>query len=240
MPVDLGQVLGGILAGIAEARSLGDRYSRVLAVEYDKDELMRAFPVPRAEFANIELEMRLAIDDTESKSPPPIASFVDSSASIATEAVVNALRDLGTRRKPSSLEKSIKPIITRELAARTAVAVAMPLPGKVQAFDTDSIILSIVSWLKEAKLTDLASGIQEPLKKLLEPARVAHEEGVGDLRAQGLFSGKTLQVRIAHTELADLRPDILSSVKLTINLRNYEWTQVDVKDGEPVHKLVPD
>jgi len=30
----------------------------------------------------------------------------------------------------------------------------------------------------------------------------------------------------------------VSSVKMTINLRNYEWTQTDVRDGEPVRKLV--
>jgi hypothetical protein len=85
----LAETLGGLVRDVALARAQADSFSKVLSDQYITDELMRVFPVPRAEIRTVEFDIVFAIQSVESKQI--------NSESVATNvaiAHVDALRDL--------------------------------------------------------------------------------------------------------------------------------------------------
>lgn len=63
----LHQVIGTILRDIAQSRVYSDIYSYEVSVHYEKDSLLRQFPVPRAEITELELDLKFAFSDRDVK-----------------------------------------------------------------------------------------------------------------------------------------------------------------------------
>lgn len=61
----LHSVIGAILRDIAQARVTSDIYSREVSQYYEKDSLLRLFPVPRSEIREVEFELRFAISGVD-------------------------------------------------------------------------------------------------------------------------------------------------------------------------------
>ena len=60
---ELNAIIGTVLRELAQARYMSDIYSRDLSRLYEKDPLLRMFPVPRAEVQEVELSLKFAISD---------------------------------------------------------------------------------------------------------------------------------------------------------------------------------
>ncbi|WP_299398379.1 hypothetical protein [Pelagibius sp.] len=58
---DLQQIVGAILRDLAKARFSADLYSRSIARYYENDYLLRKFPVPRADFEEVEIDLKFSI-----------------------------------------------------------------------------------------------------------------------------------------------------------------------------------
>ncbi|EPX64104.1 hypothetical protein D187_005237 [Cystobacter fuscus DSM 2262] len=58
--ISLANVLGAILKDFSQARMNSDAYSRDISRYYEKDPLLRGFPVPRADIESVELELKFA------------------------------------------------------------------------------------------------------------------------------------------------------------------------------------
>lgn len=56
----LDDVVGAILRDLTLAQDVASKHTRMLAVEYANDPLLRHFPVPRTELSDVELELRFA------------------------------------------------------------------------------------------------------------------------------------------------------------------------------------
>lgn len=160
MGYDMGQVLGDLLNSIVTARNTSDRTSRDLALQYERDELMRMFPVPFVELANVEVELKFAFES------PPVA-------------------------------EGPLPYIQSETSEERD-AIMMPAP------DTEPI----------------------PSPYLPRPLPVPMNE-------------RPMQsVMLRADELAKLPPECVSSIKLSLNVSNYEWSVLDRKDGTPARRFV--
>lgn len=61
MSNELQDVLGGILSALAQGRNQSDRVSKELSIQYEQDDLMRAFPVPRVELEHVQIELKFAV-----------------------------------------------------------------------------------------------------------------------------------------------------------------------------------
>ncbi len=59
----LHQIVGTILRDIAQSRVYSDIYSYEVSVHYEKDSLLRQFPVPRTEITELELDLKFAFSD---------------------------------------------------------------------------------------------------------------------------------------------------------------------------------
>ena len=60
---DLHQIFGAILRDLAKARFSADLYSRSVARYYEADDLLRKFPVPRADIDEVEIDLKFSISD---------------------------------------------------------------------------------------------------------------------------------------------------------------------------------
>jgi len=63
MATTLKVFLGSLLSGVAEARMIGDAQTAQIADAYQKDKLLRYFPVGRVEIKEIVFEVKLAVLD---------------------------------------------------------------------------------------------------------------------------------------------------------------------------------
>ena len=61
----LHNVIGAVLRDIAQARVTSDFYSREVSQYYEKDSLLRLFPVPRSEIREVEFELKFSITDVD-------------------------------------------------------------------------------------------------------------------------------------------------------------------------------
>jgi hypothetical protein len=60
-PPQLYQIIGSVLRDVAQARYMSDRYSRQISYQYEKDSLLRTFPVPRVEVDEVEFDLHFGI-----------------------------------------------------------------------------------------------------------------------------------------------------------------------------------
>ncbi len=58
---ELYQVIGSVLRDVAQARFMSDRYSRQISYQYERDSLLRTFPVPRVEIEEVEFDLHFGI-----------------------------------------------------------------------------------------------------------------------------------------------------------------------------------
>jgi hypothetical protein len=68
---ELNDVLGAIVRDVAQARVIGDLFSRNVSLDYQQDELLRNFPVPRVEIKQASIDLRFAVNDVERKEVDP-------------------------------------------------------------------------------------------------------------------------------------------------------------------------
>ena len=62
---DLHQIFGAILRDIAKARFSADLYSRSIARYYESSDLLRKFPVPRADIDEVDIDLKFSISDVQ-------------------------------------------------------------------------------------------------------------------------------------------------------------------------------
>ncbi|MEO1201671.1 MAG: hypothetical protein AAFX10_03115 [Pseudomonadota bacterium] len=60
---DLQQIFGAILRDLAKARFSSDLYSRSVARYYEANDLLRKFPVPRADIEEVDIDLKFSITD---------------------------------------------------------------------------------------------------------------------------------------------------------------------------------
>src|SRR2546428_8528868 len=203
VPADLGQIVGGMLAGIAEARSLSDRYSRALAVAYEQDDLLRAFPVPRAEIAALDVELHFAIEAVSGSVGPSVGVLVGRSTAAVVANVADALARVGVRRATTTLEKLLADPVRTEIEKSTLVAGSVPETARAASFDVDRITALVLNALQAGRVTtttEMRTADREAIAKVSSN----HAQGVTDLRAAGASTRLFLTVRGTHPGLASL------------------------------------
>ena len=68
---ELNDVLGAMLRDIAQARVAADLFSRNVSLDYQKDEVLSGFPVPRVEVTQASIDLRFAVNQVEQRPVDP-------------------------------------------------------------------------------------------------------------------------------------------------------------------------
>lgn len=180
---DLGEVLGGLLRSLATARFVSDSASRQLSLLYEKDELLRLFPVPRMDYREVQADIGFAVRQVEAA--------------------------------PADAEIQVDRLIDQTVE-KIMAAVAKALDASVESRTARRILTA------RKEVADILDRL------------------VREVRAQPASSAAgSILVDVAAPDVAKVPPEILSRVKLSVGVQNYEWVEVDEKNGEKVHKLAP-
>ncbi|TCP49424.1 hypothetical protein EV586_1253 [Tumebacillus sp. BK434] len=263
---DMGQVMGGLMSAIAEARSISDRTSRDLALQYEKDELMRVFPVPCVELETVEMNLKFAMEeapdlqDTQSVSSHGedvarekelVYGTAERTRSKVVEAMTSTLRKLFTFTKAYDAGKvgdTIAKTVVEAIGNPTHVVIATKPKGpiKLESFDVRHVATKILYELIEIGYVTLTknnlSTATNELVKVLGSVAIEHERKAVELRdlvhRDVRLNQFPLNLLLQHSELAGLPAECISSIKITVNVANYEWTKVEERNGTSFSKLV--
>jgi hypothetical protein len=68
---ELNDVLGAILRDVAQARVTSDLFSKNVSVDYQQDEVLSGFPVPRVDVVQASIDLKFAVSNVERKDVDP-------------------------------------------------------------------------------------------------------------------------------------------------------------------------
>jgi|OpeIllAssembly_1097287.scaffolds.fasta_scaffold59378_3 hypothetical protein len=252
----LTEVLGALLRDVAHARAQADMFSRQLSLEYLKDDLMRVLPVPRAEIRSTDVELGFAVSKVDRKEV--------SKTQITGEVLAGKLVSLCTRmvgltvkvpgsRIPKPLREVLgdkRPVFEAELSRALAQAIRLKNDKEIDALleRQETQITAIERAATSALRVSLkATGVNvAPVPQTKNELSIHARDWIGELAAalvNALDRAKTESVRIdlavTCDQLADIPEANLARVKLTVEIENYEWTEVETEDGTLIRKLVP-
>lgn len=248
--------LGGILRDVVQARVAADLVSRDVSEEYRSDPLLIAFPVPRAEIREVSAQFRFAVNAVEA--PQPDAGAARQRAAVVWsgdvaravfEGVIlkNPLRD-ELMRITEAKGLQFVPLM-QEAAAKAVVEDARLLELLLQ--DQPEGVLKVTVNATYQVVTTTDDDVRKLLQRQgLNPIRAQIQEIVAGMlpalkdllqKMAELQGQKAARVDLALTrrELADAPEYLLSSVTVTVALRNYEWSRT-IEDGKEVIRLNPE
>lgn len=255
MGLELRQILGGIMGALAEGRSLSDLVSRNLSTQYERDELLRLFPVPRMEMADAEIEFKFALTEPIRLGSTVEQAKVDAVVQKTAEQGAKIIMENASQLAPGYTGTFDLPRIGNIVHARVVGATLYksreackvpPQPGVVlETFSLYECAQGIVADLYTVNLIPRSTTGTEPtivtVQRLLTEVKETHEKEIMLLRellASSIeASSFPLDVLMRHRELASLPPEILSSIKMRVNVQNYQWMEVEAPDGTISYRL---
>ena len=226
----LSEVLGAIMAGLTEARSVADQQALRVAERYQQEPLLRGLAVPRIRLPEVTIDLPVIIDsqeggeDEEPGSPEDVASKSG-----------QFLQDIAAKEK-IILPKNLIDDFSATLTASLKEVIAKPVPGTRlgtrQAFATAG----------EAALLQLSRQPKSPLAKA-PLARILAQlrEFIASIAVvkEGKPPGINL---IILTDQVKNKTDPQTVTRLHISLREegLEWSEYLSDSGETVTKLTPE
>ena len=113
---ELYQLIGAVLRDVSQARFMSDLYSRQISFTYERDSLLRRFPVPRTEINEVEFNLPFVVTDVtvdkdrhQSRNAAVGALFDDYSARIVRAGLLPVQREFGNATKGLTSADSDKP-----------------------------------------------------------------------------------------------------------------------------------
>jgi hypothetical protein len=244
--------VGAILRDLSTAQDTASRHTGRLAIEYERDPMLRHFPVPRTHLEDIELELRFApkrvqhsVGDRDRAVARAVSSF-ERYAGAASDRLVAAAASLFSRaRSISGFPQSLVPEIHRNLESSeftTYLAKAIDddlfakrddllrLPADL---DIDGVSQSTIATAAHVVLEhpDLKRFVEsnqpfttEALKALGEALQGPLDDLKRDYATPTLLESECeLEVITNISELRDLPPHAFSTLRIKARMDGYRW-----------------
>lgn len=253
---ELKDVLGGVLRDIVDARVTGDLYSKELSEEYLKDPILSSFPVPRAEIREATTSLKSSVNAVETPPADPKQPVRDAlsawTSRVAAEVFEATVTKSPQRDEINRLLAAKRLDMVREMktAADAAVGADDKLVDAVLEGKPEALIKTVSSEVYRV-LTTIDDDVRKVFQRTgLNPVKEQVVERVTALApplkdaldaARDLAARKATRVDLAVTrrELAETPEYTLSSVTVTVGIRNYEWSR-SLEDGKEVTRLIPE
>lgn len=252
----LEQILEAVLIDVAQAQDASNKYSaEVLAPEYKEDTLLKEFPVPNAMLSELELVLKLAVnnaytDDGEptsgAKTPQynakvllpyvlPIvdrikeifSSFFNAAANLTEPEVTgklntiqrNLLSDHFTKFLTQKILKCLldnEKVLLNNLAfdAKTALQKVMTVIEQ-EIYNQEQ--LDFIFGQEKSARKRLDGLLRNPIYSILVKVSVPVE--VTGMKHQR----PGMKMFVSAGELDEIGSDIISSLKIKVEIRNYKW-----------------
>ncbi|KIH76031.1 hypothetical protein SAMN05660860_02650 [Geoalkalibacter ferrihydriticus] len=254
---ELHQILGALLRDIAQARFSSDIYSRNISRYYEQNSLLRRFPVPRAEIEEVEIELKFSLSGVDFSGGSgegrevQLASFFERQsnalASRFVETAAAAARSLGKDDLASELGREAFRIDLRQDMLRYLMNNYPHLIDAGGRFDADAaqeglkpVVARALAYRMERVESvdpDLARGILG--KTEIKSVLALMQKEIREFWGRG--GDCRVLAEIGGAALAELPPEVISSIKIKAGLRNYNWTQIESQEeGRTWRSLSPE
>lgn len=250
---ELSKVVGALLRDIAHSRVMSDIFSRDASVEYEKDALLRLFPVPRVEIKEAKIDLSFAVNKVEPRKVgtaevfgPAINASAKRFGAVALDKVLEKHKDpqgvlkLVSMKHPR-LEEALEKALA-ETAKKSDAELKGALRNRYGAFRKKIYKTFSERFFEDKDVKDaLMKGTTMP-KLRRKFAALANEFGkdlISRIKSAQKEAEESLSVDVAVTkeELAELPETMISKLTLVVETRNYEWTQVNEVEGQPIRHL---
>jgi hypothetical protein len=259
---ELQHILGSLFSDVAQSVFTSDLYSRDISRYYEQDALLRHFPVPRTEIAELEVELKFAIAGVEVNPAQTVGReagsaslFIDLSYDLS-ESFYEQLHDVLVELKAKNA------LITNEMIYKAgspeeAIYLRQDLlkyfirsqgslveEGNFQVRKAMEGIREILEkklyWIlprdfTKKERTDVYERVTKQLKLESDLKRLEEPLSYAWNRA-GDFK---LDVEITADKLIELSSEHLSSVHVRTRVRNYKWSDVE-HEGRKWRALNPE
>ena len=260
----LHEVVGSILREVAKSRFSSDLYSRTISRYYERDSLLRRFPVPRTEIDEIELELKFLIDEMihdpaaeEGRESTIAQALVNLSDALMVGFFHNLILSstkLGYDRPPQHFFSSIHRINLRQFLIRYFQDNRHLLVSENGTFDVEAAFVHLEPHLlpkiKEIVLANPPDESQGVSDQLLEEIK---KDIIDGMQLQQLIksAGETIEnvwnpkgdakvsVEVEAGKLMETDPELLSMIKIKATVRNYAWDRVDHEGADSWYALNP-
>lgn len=256
----LDDVVGAILRDLSGAQDTATRYTRLLALEYGGDPLLRHFPVPCTKLTDVELELRFAprrtqqsIGDRE-RAVARAREVFHPYANAASENIVSAAAGLFARARtlaefPQSLIPEVQAnlesdqftaylakAIEDDLFAKRDELVKPPAGLNIDGVAQSTIETAARVVIDHPDLKRFFAANEAFAKEALTAVRTALTDPLASLEESFptpslLDPEYELDVITELSELRDLPASALSTLRIKATMNGYRW--VITPEGEP-------
>ncbi|HEU4403870.1 MAG TPA: hypothetical protein VFS43_01045 [Polyangiaceae bacterium] len=257
--VRVSDIVGALMRGVTTARIQSDIYSAQASQSYLTDELLRSYPVPRAEIRQADVSLKVSILETVQKNIDTMAIALQTLVGDLPAYVAKVLA-IPVRPQPSAPAGSEQPLgqVLGGAAAAAAEQIRAALEGyvttNIQAFwpelSTNPKKFGSGAWKTQtqgavaaavAAAGSSAAIADANFTKAVAAAATAWAEAIApaaqlaiDLALASFFD---LDLAVKKDQILTLPPHVMSEFRLTFVIENYEWTTVKDKQGNTINRL---
>ncbi|PWG64936.1 hypothetical protein [Sediminicurvatus halobius] len=265
---DLQQVIGALLRDLAKARFASDLYSRSIARYYEGDFLLRKFPVPRADIAEVEVDLKFSITEVKASDvntegrEANVAFLLERSVEELVATYLDLARDYSAQHPDTGTElervmskgfnSTVLRIELRQHILRYFIESYTHLIRADGSFDAETALRGLRQPMFWAHANHLRDGVApEALNTPLDPVldfALQHDDfrsvvtgldaPIREIWHQN--SDVRLEVDINGHTLAQLQEAAISSIRVRAEVRNSVWTEVKTGPYSYQRSLTPE
>jgi hypothetical protein len=259
--VRISDIVSSLLRGITMARIQSDVFSSQASLEYLKDTTLKSYPVPRAEIRQADINMKVSVLETVQKNVDTNTIALDvmtkglpeyvnmllaiqvkpTSGSPTTE--YKPLKDyLGDAASTAAITEEIRAqfdaYITQNIATLYPALIGSPRKFGSTTWQTETVTVlqtvmtahQITVYLAGTTFTKDASNASIAWSETTAPA-------VQFAIDVGMASFFDLDLAVKKDQILTLPEHVMSELRLTVVIENYEWTTIKDKQGNTINRL---
>lgn len=254
---ELKDVLGSVLRDVAHARVTSDMFSRDVSLDYARDPVLSAFPVPRLEIKEASVQLRFAINTVEQKETDRAgitrAQLGTHGTQIAREVVNDFIAGNPRAEELRKLiaDKGLDLEVTLREAVEGAVAADARLVDSALAGERTALVDRINAAVSAKLLEDAdikrevtrGTGVRAVRAAMRTKVDSAVGGFVSDLTAALAAAQRQatrVDVAVTRADLASVPEPLVSQISVVLQVRNYEWSETEGAAAVPGRRLNPE
>lgn len=257
--VRISDIVGALLRGITMARIQADIFSNQASLQYLQSESLKNYPVPRAEIRQADINMKLTVLETVQRNVD-VNTITQDTLFAALPAYVEKILDVAAKPSSNAPDSELQPLrgyLGDQLAGATADIIASleawlaaniavvhteltgsPTKWGSQAW-RDQTIAAVQQVMTARQITVYVSGsvFIKAIQAVSTPWAESMATAVGfevDMAMTAFFD---LDIALKKDQILMLPEHVMSELRLSVVVENYEWTSVKDKQGNTINKL---
>jgi hypothetical protein len=257
--VRISDIIGALLRGITMARIQADIFSNQASLQYLQSESLKVYPVPRSEIRQADINMKMSILETVQRNVDVNTITLDTLVE-ALPAYVEQILDIQVKPTSNAPDSQLQPLrnyLGAQLAAATADLIAQldawlvqniatvyteltGSPSKWGSMTWRDRTLTVVQGVMTARQitvhvsgTIFSKAVQSRSTPWAESMATAVRFAV-DMATSAFFD---LDIALKKDQILMLPEHVMSELRLSIVVENYEWTTIKDKQGNTINKL---